>query len=200
MMEHDLTPAAPAPSPCTPDSFRKAMAQFPTGVTVLTARSDSVIHGMTLNAFASASLDPLLMLVSIHRNAKILDLLLQDRRFALSMLAADQEGIARKFARMAGAPQADVVFRPGMGRGAPIIEGSLAAMRGQVETTFSTGDHLVVVGKVEEIYGGAFVGEPLVFYGGRFRRLHHAVPTTLPDRTGHNTLYLEGLRIHYGEW
>jgi len=45
-------------------AFREAMSSFPTGVTVVTvAADDGNMHGVTVNAFSSVSLDPMLVLV-----------------------------------------------------------------------------------------------------------------------------------------
>ena len=63
-------PANPAQLPAmsvTPAEFRKAMGSFATGVTVITVDDEGEVHGMTANAFASVSLDPLLVLVCVDK-------------------------------------------------------------------------------------------------------------------------------------
>lgn len=54
-------------------AFRRAMGKFATGVTVITTCLQGEVHGMTANAFVSVSLDPRLILVSISKNAKMLE-------------------------------------------------------------------------------------------------------------------------------
>ena len=50
--------------------FRKAMGCFATGVTVITLDYEGEVHGMTANAFASVSLEPLLVLVCVDHKAR----------------------------------------------------------------------------------------------------------------------------------
>ena len=54
-----------------PDALRSAMRHFPTGVTVVTSGREERAEGMTANAVISVSLDPLLFLVSVHKDARI---------------------------------------------------------------------------------------------------------------------------------
>ena len=55
----------------TPDALRGAMRLFPTGVTVVTSGQEERAEGMTANAVVSVSLDPLLFLVSVHKDARL---------------------------------------------------------------------------------------------------------------------------------
>ena len=48
--------------PVTPEEFREALGRWASGVTIVTSRSGGRIHGMTVSAFASVSLDPPLVL------------------------------------------------------------------------------------------------------------------------------------------
>lgn len=51
-------------------AFRSALARFPSGVTIVTTRSeDGTPHGFTASSFASLSLDPPLVLVCLDRGA-----------------------------------------------------------------------------------------------------------------------------------
>src|SRR5258706_9265487 len=80
--------------------FRKALGQFPTGVTVVTVeREPGKIQGMTANSFTSVSLDPLLILVCVDHRAKILPFLQKKKRFGVSVLKTGQEAISEYFAK-----------------------------------------------------------------------------------------------------
>ncbi len=57
-------------------AFRDAAAQFATGIAVVAAATDGVAHAMTVNAFTSVSLDPLLILVCVEKRARFHDALL----------------------------------------------------------------------------------------------------------------------------
>ena len=51
--------------------YRRAMGRFASGVTVVTTVADDEIHGMTVNGFASVSIDPPLALVSLARSSRM---------------------------------------------------------------------------------------------------------------------------------
>jgi flavin reductase (DIM6/NTAB) family NADH-FMN oxidoreductase RutF len=78
-------------------AFREAVGLFATGVTVVTTTHEDVLHGMTANAFAS-SLDPLLVLVCVDRDAGLHELMSVSKTFAVTVLAEDQEDEAVWFA------------------------------------------------------------------------------------------------------
>ena len=50
--------------------FRHVMGHFPTGVSVITTVHDGVQHGMTANSVASVSLEPVMLLVCLMREAR----------------------------------------------------------------------------------------------------------------------------------
>ena len=54
----------------TPDEFREAVSRFATGITVVTCVVDGIDHAMTANAFASVSIDPLLVMVCVERDSR----------------------------------------------------------------------------------------------------------------------------------
>jgi flavin reductase (DIM6/NTAB) family NADH-FMN oxidoreductase RutF len=79
--------------------FRETLALWPSGVTVLTARGDDGLVGMTISSFSSLSLDPPLILACLDKNATSHDGLVGASGFAVHVLSRDQEGISRGFAR-----------------------------------------------------------------------------------------------------
>src|SRR5712692_5680187 len=74
------------------------MGQFASGVTIMTTTAAGRMHGMTVSAFASHSLDPLLILVSVERSTVMHRLVTQSRAFAVNILDERGEGTARFFA------------------------------------------------------------------------------------------------------
>jgi len=189
----------PEHAPLDPSGLRRVMGQFATGVTVLTVRAGAVVHGMTANAVASASLDPLLVVCAIDRRARMLELLGRSGRFAVNILEAGQEALARRFA---GSPIADgqgsaIRFWPTGPEEAPILVGAMAAARCEVAERFDAGDHILVLGRVTALFGAAGREEPLVFFRGRYRRLR-AVPAGAEGPV--EELGADGLRLHYDEW
>src|ERR1700676_5683121 len=79
--------------------FREAMGCFATGVTIVTVDLEGEVHGMTANAFASVSLDPVLLLVCVDRNARTHAHLHAKKRFGINILAGHQRQISDYYAR-----------------------------------------------------------------------------------------------------
>ena len=78
-----------------PDRFRAVMGHFATGVAVVTVDTPGGPQGMTANAVASLSLDPVLVLVCFANEARTLPLVAETKRFGVNVLAAGQEELAR---------------------------------------------------------------------------------------------------------
>ena len=78
--------------------FRNAMGKFASGVTVITTEADGEIHGMTANAFMSVSLNPKLVVISIDERAHMLEKIRGSKKFAVNILAADQQHLSMNFA------------------------------------------------------------------------------------------------------
>jgi len=175
------------------------MGQFATGVTVLTARQDATVHGMTANAVMSVSLDPLLVLTSVDQRARMLEVLPVGAPFAISILAAGAEPLARRFAGQPrrGTRSTPIRFWPTGPEEAPVLQGALAAIRCRVAERWPAGDHVLVLAAVEGLFANPEAAEPLVFYRGRYRRLR-SVPEGAEAPA--EELMPEGLRLHYEEW
>ena len=160
--------------PVTSRAFRSATGLFATGITVLSAKAPSHVHGMTANAFASISLEPLLVLVSVRREAFMHEAIGRAGAYAVSLLASEQEPVARWFAdpdRPRGARQFDPVgWRAGPATGAPLIEGALAWLECRLHDTVEAGDHALFLGRVVTVET-TDRRDPLLFFGGSFQAL-----------------------------
>jgi flavin reductase (DIM6/NTAB) family NADH-FMN oxidoreductase RutF len=156
-----------------PATLRSSFGAFATGVTVVTV-GGSPPHGMTANSFTSVSLEPPLILVCVQRDALMHRRLLARRRFGVSVLAADQEKVARHFAdrnRALGDEQFDPIdWTPGRLTRAPLIEGALAHFEGQIRDLHPAGDHTLFVGELLSCERQDS-DEALLFFQGRFDRV-----------------------------
>ena len=141
--------------------FRKAMGKFATGVTVLTTIHEGDIHGMTANAFMSVSLDPKLVVISVGKNARFLDKVTQSKRFAVNILAEDQQQVSQHFA---GKPQGEVHFATL--DGLPVIDGAIAQITCEVASVYEEGDHTLFIGRVTDLK--LEEKNPLLFFGGQY--------------------------------
>jgi len=158
--------AAQGATPGDPRLFRRTLGRFATGVTVITTALGETIHGMTANAFMSVSLDPPLVAIAVDHRARMHRLLEETGRYAVSILAEDQELLARHFG---GRPQMRSQPRFEWRAGLPLIAGAVAHLVCQIVDAVRAGDHTLFVGQVE--YLDSHEGAPLLFYGGDYRCL-----------------------------
>ena len=80
------------------DFFRQVMGQFTTGVTVVTARSQDGLAGLTVNSFTSVSLEPPLILICVDLFSTALPFIRASGSFAVNILTSEQEDLSRCFA------------------------------------------------------------------------------------------------------
>jgi flavin reductase len=156
------------------DALRGAMSHFPTGVTVVTSGQEENVEGMTANAVISVSLDPLLFLVSVHKDARINPRIKEEGCFAISLLADDQEGLSRLFAspeRSSGLPALHSLGGGYGSTGAPLAAGALAAIECELDDIYYGGDHDLFLGRVVEVRLGDTRKGPLIFHEGAYTTL-----------------------------
>src|SRR5260370_30734646 len=80
------------------DFFRKVMGQFATGFTIATTQSQAGTAGLTVNSFASVSLDPLLVLICVDVRSQALSFFRESGVFAVNILTQEQEALSNCFA------------------------------------------------------------------------------------------------------
>jgi flavin reductase (DIM6/NTAB) family NADH-FMN oxidoreductase RutF len=152
--------------PLSSDDFRKALAQFATGITVVTARSpDAAPIGMTVNSFASVSLVPPLVLWSLALSSANFEAFRDAERQLIHVLAADQLDIAQRFAARGNDKFDFNGWRDGPSR-LPLIDGCVAWLECRSSAQYVEGDHVILIGRVEQLRVNG--GTPLIFHGGRY--------------------------------
>lgn len=159
------------PPSFTQTEFRAALGMFATGVTVVTARAaNGRLVGLTANSFNSVSLHPPLVLWSLSRAAGSLAVFSAGSHYAINVLAADQQELARRFAARDIDRWAGVAHEPGVA-GAPLLAGAVATFECFNRSRYEEGDHVIFVGEVERCTHrpGA---SPLLFHGGKFYAEH----------------------------
>src|SRR5918998_6335975 len=152
-------------------SLKSAMALFPTGVTVVTSGYGEKAEGMTANAIISVSLDPLLFLVSVHKEARLNPRIQEEGYFAASILADDQEGLSRLFASPERSSGLHAVHSLGGGygtTGAPLAAGALAVIECELEAAYPGGDHDLFLGRVVAVRMGDTRKDPLIYHEGGY--------------------------------
>ena len=148
-------------------AFRNALGCFPTGVTIVTARiADRHAMGMTVNSFASVSLDPPLILWCIDRRSQRFETFTQADVFTVSVLAATHEAVSSGLARP-GEHQLDGIPLVATQFGAPALADALAFFECRREALYDGGDHAVVLGRVVQ-FEYRRTGTPLIFFRGQY--------------------------------
>ena len=118
-------------------------------------------YGMTVTSACSLSLHPPLILVCIDHDATMYPHLVTASHFALSILAREQEAVARRFAESTDGKFAGIDTVRGAG-GCALIDGALAHIECAMWAQYEGGDHAIFVGHV--VRTATRDAEPLVYY------------------------------------
>lgn len=169
----------PAPRPCGVNhplafdarAFRDVAGAFVTGVTLVTAGlSDGVRIGVTVNSFTSLSLTPPLVLFCLRNEGRALPLIRQAGRFAIHILASDQEALSRRFAKDPFDWEGLAPQTAHDDAATPLVQGVCAMMFCEVEAIHPGGDHAIVIGLVRRIEADQ-ARAPLVYHRGAYAAL-----------------------------
>ncbi|MGA7922523.1 MAG: flavin reductase family protein [Thermoplasmata archaeon] len=144
--------------------FRRFMARWPTGVSVVTAREGETNYGLTVSAFFSVSLRPPLVLVSLSTDADTTPVIQRTHRFAINLLSADQHILSERFASTLPPKEKfrDLPFRVSAG-GLPLLGDTLGRLECEVQKEYPVADHDLVLGEVKGIDPGE-EGPPLLYF------------------------------------
>lgn len=147
-------------------AFRRALGNFATGITVVTATSPSGERvGVTANSFNSVSLDPPLVLWSIDKKSGSYPIFDAASHFAVNVLAADQMHLSNNFAKRSKDKFADIDFQEGLG-GAAVLPDCAAVFECESFACLEGGDHWILLGKVERFSDNGRA--PLLFHQGGY--------------------------------
>lgn len=161
-----------------PRDFRRALAQFPTGVTVVTTvDGDGRPVGVTASSFNSVSMDPPLVLWSIDKSALSARVFRDATHFAVNVLAENQVELSNRFASRGEDKFGAVAWSPGTG-GCPVIGDLAAKFECRTWNVYEGGDHFIIVGEVLS-YSYENAHAPLVYARGGY-----AVSSRHPSMAG----------------
>ncbi len=154
----------------TTRDFRDALGSFATGVCVISANPEGwQPFGMTVNSFASVSLDPPLVLWSLQNDSELYEAFEKTDRFAVNILRSDQEALSNQYARKGDHLLSAEHFEIGAS-GVPILPQTLVSLECELEARHPGGDHVILVGRVVELTQRNN-GDPLLFCSGAYRHL-----------------------------
>ena len=173
-----------------PDTFRKVMGHFVTGITVVTTLQDGRPRGITVNALTSVSLEPPLVVVALDRRRFITPSVHETGRYAVNVLSEDQQALSDCFAGAAVEPSRDdfcgAAWTPGP-TGLPLLDGAIATLECTVTETFQAGDHELVVARVDSLGNAEPHPMPLLYYRRQYLRIQRAESQPLEGVPAHVT-------------
>ncbi len=158
-----------------PLEFRSIIGHLATGVTVITTAAGEELQGMTANAVASLSLDPVMVLVCVDKGTHTHRILEAGGVFTVNILGEHQEDVSRIFAKRAEPEVGELRgqrFVVGE-TGSPILEDCLAFLECRVAEVVEGGDHTIFLGEVVN-EGVVKDVKPLLFFRGGYHRLTEA--------------------------
>lgn len=172
-MSQILPASSFAAPPCpTPADMRATLANFATGVAVIsTVDAQGRPFGMTVNSFNAVSLDPPLVLWSLGLGAQSLPIWRAAGGFAVNILSAGQEPLSRQFSSRLEDRFAGVNWRAGRD-GLPLLDGAVAQFECRFWARYPGGDHEIMVGEVLACHRAEAI--PLVYAQGRMGTLQPA--------------------------
>ena len=160
---------SPTPSPAPGREFRNALGRYATGIAVVTLRTQAgELLGLTVNSFNSVSLAPPLVVWSLAGTSSAREAFEASEYYAINVLAADQEALSQRFASRREDRFAGLTLETGLG-GAPLLSGCCARFQCRNAIRHAGGDHVVFIGEVERFDYAQ--GDPLIYFGGAYRRL-----------------------------
>jgi len=153
-----------------PREFRNALGRFATGVCVITADVDGKPFGMTVNSFASVSLDPALVLWSIQKDSECAPAFENVSRYGINILNDDQQSVSNQYAKKGEHDLVEGTYRQGR-TGAYVLKDVMTSFECEIEQRIDAGDHIILLSKVHDMNNDPAERNPLLFFSGKYREL-----------------------------
>ncbi|MDO5739088.1 MAG: flavin reductase family protein [Ornithinimicrobium sp.] len=174
MSEESVPPPVEPTQPVDSARFRQAMGRFASGVSVVTSSHRGHDVALTVDALASVSLDPVLLLVCLHAEARVLEGIEEGAPFGISVLQAHHRGLATWLGEP-GRPLHEQLTRiphnRGRATGVALIDGASATFECRTFAVHPAGDHSIVVGEVVGLQARPTDEPALVHYRGALGEL-----------------------------
>ena len=154
--------------PATQDQFRAALGRFASGVTVVTTKdAKGELHGITVSAFCSVSLQPPMVLICVEKTAGSHPALEESAIFVVNILREGEAEVSELFASLRPEKFDLVPWKPGI-EGVPVLDDALATLECRVKFSYHGGDHSIFVGEVENVTVAD--GKPLTYFQSQYGR------------------------------
>ena len=150
--------------------LRQVFGRFATGITVITTRTpEGEDYGVTINSFASVSLEPPLVSFALQRGSSMGGHIRRAGGYAVNILSADQQELSNHFA--SDEHRQPFTNWPLLPKPAsqPLLADCLAALECRLWQEYDGGDHVLLLAEVLDCQ--AFEGQPLLYYRSRYATL-----------------------------
>ncbi|MFN0279144.1 MAG: flavin reductase family protein [Pyrinomonadaceae bacterium] len=152
--------------PVTPDEFKNALSQFASGVSVVSTKDAAgKLHGITVSAFCSVSLEPPMVLICIEKSTFSHYAFEESGVFVVNILRESQASASERFAAPFSDKFEDIEFFSGID-GVPVLKDALASLECRQTFAYHGGDHSIFVGQVENVI--VRDGDPLIYFRGEY--------------------------------
>ena len=151
-------------------AFRDALGTYTTGVCIITVQPPGRRPiGMTVNSFASVSLDPPLVLWSLQNGSECFAAFEGATQFGVNILSNSQQDLSNYYAQKGDHSLIKGSYRQGKS-GCIVLKDVITSFECNMHARHDGGDHTILVGHVQEMHAKP-AGKPLVFYSGSYREL-----------------------------
>jgi flavin reductase (DIM6/NTAB) family NADH-FMN oxidoreductase RutF len=151
--------------PVDRDTFVEIMASYPAGVAIVTTLdADGTPRGLTTTAVSSVSAEPPLLLVCVDLTSRTLPALRAGGRFVVNFLREGRSELARLFASKQDDKFEQVRWETSASGMPVLVDDALAWAECVTVQELEPGDHVILLGQVEEGGGAADEDAPLMYY------------------------------------
>lgn len=152
------------------EEFRASLGRFASGVTVVTTKAgDGHLHGLTVSAFCSVSLNPPLILVCIEKKTGSYHAFQESNAFVVNVLSESQIDVSNHFASHLEDKFTGMEYAEGI-EGIPVLKNCIVNLECRLAYSYDGGDHTIFVGHIEKTHVSD--GEPLVYFHGNYREIN----------------------------
>lgn len=144
-------------------NFKQAMSNFATGITVITSSDEENQFGLTVNAFSSVSIEPLMILICLDKKTRLLPKIKQKGQFVVNILSDKQSDLIWEFAQK---DKRQKKFSNEFSEkfNLPILKDSISILECQISQIVEAGDHEVILAEVITIVNSEL--QPLIYVNG----------------------------------
>lgn len=154
-----------------PRVFRTTLGHYASAITIIGGLVDDEPVGFTCQSFYSVSTEPPLVSFSVMRNSSSYPRIRETGRFSVNVLSQHQHTMSDQFARSGTDKWAGIDWSATSNRN-PVIADTLMWLDCAIWAEHEAGDHLIVVGYVNEMSPTEWhKHDPLLYFKGQYRYL-----------------------------